>query len=215
MGESAALQRRVEEFVLAEIGGDPSRVLEVDCGKGELARALARAGHSVTAIDPRAPQREAEREAERIPENPAFRRERIEDLSDPGSFDHVVAVLSLHHVGDLGKAVNKMAGLLRAGGALIVVERARGGERGGRDHGVHAEAHFAGWAEEGFNASRRMRDELGRRFVERHFEWVPYLYPDLDEGTSEADESAAIEVGAINATGFRYVGTLALEEEHF
>ena len=24
-----------------------------------------------------------------------------------------------------------------------------------------------------------------------------------------------LEVGAINATGFRYVGTLALEEEHF
>ena len=44
---------------------------------------------------------------------------------------------------------------------------------------------------------------------------MPYLYPDLDEGTSETDESAAIEVGAIYATGFRYVGTLALEEEHF
>ena len=60
-----------------------------------------------------------------------------------------------------------------------------------------------------------MLDELGPRFDECLFEWVPYLYPDLDEGTSEADESAAIEVGAINATGFRYVGTLALEEEHF
>jgi SAM-dependent methyltransferase len=245
MGESVAWQRRVEEFVLAEIGGDPSRVLEVDCGKGELARALARAGHSVTAIDPRAPQREAEREAERIPENPAFRRERIEDLSDPGSFDHVVTVLSLHHVGDLGKAVNKMAGLLRAGGALIVVEfvwerlegataewamgrlpatspsgdtswierccrgRARGGEGGGRDHGDHAEAHFAGWAEKGFHDSRRMQDELGRRFVKRRFEWVPYLYPDLADEVSEADEGAAIEAGTIDATAFRYVGTVS------
>jgi hypothetical protein len=43
---------------------------------------------------------------------------------------------------------------------------------------------------------------------------VPYLYPDLDEDTSEADESAAVEAGIINATGFCYVGTLALEEEH-
>jgi hypothetical protein len=30
-----------------------------------------------------------------------------------------------------------------------------------------------------------------------------------------SDESAAIEAGAINATGFRYVGALALEGEHF
>jgi hypothetical protein len=52
-----------------------------------------------------------------------------------------------------------------------------------------------------------MRDELGRRFAERRFEWVPYLYPDLREDVSETDESAAIEAGTINATGFRYVGT--------
>jgi SAM-dependent methyltransferase len=208
MGEPARWHEQVEEFVLGQIGDSPTRVLEVGCGAGELARALARAGHSVTAIDPRAP------------EGPIFRRVRIEEFSDPGPFDYVVASQSLHHVEDLGRALDKVTNLLRAGGALIVVERccrgrARGGERGGRDHADHAEAHFAGWAEEGFNASRRMRDELGRRFVERHFEWVPYLYPDLDEGTSEADESAAIEVGAINTTGFRYVGTLALEEEHF
>ncbi len=48
--------------------------------------------------------------------------------------------------------------------------------------------------------------ELGRRFDERLFEWVPYLYPDLDEGTSEVVESAAIEAGTINATRFLYVG---------
>ena len=239
MGEPARWQERVEEFVLVQIGDPPAWVLEVGCGAGELARALARAGHSVNAIDPRAP------------EGPIFRRVRIEEFSDPGPFDYVVASQSLHHVEDLGRALEKVTNLLRVGGAMIVVEfawerfegataewamgrlpatspsghtswierccrgRARGGERGGRDLGDHAEAHFAGWAKEGFHDSRRMRDELRHRFVERHFEWVPYLYPDLDEGTSEADESAAIEVGAINATGFRYVGTLALEEEHF
>jgi hypothetical protein len=52
-----------------------------------------------------------------------------------------------------------------------------------------------------------VRAELERHFVERLFEWVPYLYPDLGEGVPESEESAAIESGTINATGFRYVGT--------
>jgi SAM-dependent methyltransferase len=237
MGESARWQERVDEFVLGQIGDAPARVLEVGCGEGELALAMARAGHSVTAIDPRAP------------EGTIFRRVRIEEFSDPGPFDYVVAILSLHHVEDLGKVLGKIANLLHAGGTLVVVEFAwdrfdeataewalerlpaasssekhswlqrrcwewaRGGQGGIR---VPAEARFARWArEEGFPSSRQMRGELGRRFVERLFAWVPYLYPDLDDDTSEADESAAIEAGAINATGFRYVGTLALEEEHF
>jgi SAM-dependent methyltransferase len=239
VGDAAGWQRRVEEFVLGRIGSAPARVLEVGCGEGELARALAHAGHSVTAIDPRGPERGPERQPERTPENPVFQRVGIEDLTDPGPFDYVVAVLSLHHVEDLGKALDKVAGLLAAGGALIVVEfaweRLEGataewalgrlpaatpsghtswlerccGERGGeRRRHEHAEEHFAGWAEEGFHDSRMMRGELQRRFVERWFEWVPYLYPDLADGVSEADESAAIEAGTIDATGFRYVGTV-------
>lgn len=236
MGESARWQERVGEFVLGQIGEPPARVLEVGCGDGELARTLARAGHSVTAIDPRAP------------EGAIFRRVRIEEFSDPGPFDCVVAILSLHHVQDLGKVLNKIADLLRAGGTLIVVEFAwdrfdeataewvlerlptsssgkpswlqrycrewtRGGQEGSR---APAEAHSPGWAhEEGFNSSRQMLDELGRRFVERLFAWAPYLYPDLGEDTSEADESAAIEAGIISAIGFRYVGTVAPGKEPF
>jgi SAM-dependent methyltransferase len=176
---------------------------------------MARTGHSVTAIDPRAP------------EGPIFRRVRIEELPDPGPFDHVVASLSLHHVEDIGRVLDKIADLLRAGGTLVVVEFAwdrfneataewalerlpassspekpswlqhrcwewaRGGQGGTR---APAGTYFAGWeSAEGMHGSRRMLDELGRRFDKCLFEWVPYLYPDLDEGTSEADESAAIE----------------------
>jgi 2-polyprenyl-3-methyl-5-hydroxy-6-metoxy-1,4-benzoquinol methylase len=104
MSESARWQERVDEFVLGQIGDAPARVLEVGCGEGELALAMARAGHSVTAIDPRAP------------EGTIFRRVRIEEFSDPGPFDYVVAILSLHHVEDLGKVLDKIANLLRAGG---------------------------------------------------------------------------------------------------
>jgi ubiquinone/menaquinone biosynthesis C-methylase UbiE len=232
MGEPDTWQRRVEEFVLGQIGNSPIRVLEVGCGEGELARTLARVGHSVTAIDPQAP------------EGPIFRRTRIEEFTDPAQFDHVVAILSLHHVEDLGMALSNMADLLRVGGTLVVVEfawdrideataewalerlpvaslsekpswlgrRCQEWARGGaRETRAPAESYFAEWAsEEGFHSSRRIRDELGRRFVERYFQWVPYLYPDLREDVSESDESAAIEAGTINATGFRYVGTRLL-----
>jgi SAM-dependent methyltransferase len=229
MGEPDTWQRRVEEIVLGQIGNSPTRVLEVGCGEGELARTLARVGHSVTAIDPQAP------------EGPIFRRTTIEEFTDPAQFDHVVAILSLHHVEDLGTALSNMADLLRARGTLVVVEfawdrideataewalerlpvaspkekhswlgrRCQEWVRGGRgETRVRAETYFAEWAsEEGFHSSLLIRDELGRRFVERFFEWVPYLYSDLREDVSEADESAAIEAGTINATGFRYVGT--------
>jgi SAM-dependent methyltransferase len=218
MGDPATWQRSVEEFVLDQIDAPPSRVLEVGCGEGELARTLARGGHSVTAIDPQAP------------EGPIFRRTRIEEFSDPAQFDHVVAILSLHHVEDLGLALDKIADLLRAGGALVVVEFAwdhideataqwalerlpAASSEGHEGHSswlercCRGERGVAEWAERGFHGSGRMRDELGRRFAERHFEWVPYLYPDLGGDVSEAEELAAIEAGAINATGFRYVGT--------
>ncbi len=45
-----------------------------------------------------------------------LRRERIEEFSDPGQFDYLVASLSLHHVEDLGRVLVKIADLLRAGG---------------------------------------------------------------------------------------------------
>ena len=208
-------------------------MLEVGCGKGDLAYSLDRAGYCVTAIDPRAP------------EGPIFRRVGIEEFSEPGPFDHVVAILSLHHVEDIGGALDKIVSLLRAGGTLVVVEfawdlidrataewalarlpdasasgkrswlerccRGRAHEGGDEVGHLHAEAHVARWAdEEGLHSSGRMLEEIGRRFDQRSFSWWPYLYPDLDD-TSEADELVAIEAGEINATSFCCVGAVASE----
>ena len=103
-------QQRVKEFVLGQVGTPPARVLEVGCGEGELAHAVVRAGHSVTAIDPRAP------------EGPIFRRVGIEEFTEPGPFDYVVASLSLHHIENLEGALDKIADVLRTGGSLVVVE---------------------------------------------------------------------------------------------
>ena len=85
------------------------------------------------------------------------------------------------------------------------VEReSRGPRRLGPSYGITNRATPArsrGWAREhGFQGSRRMREEIGCRSEEVSFAWGPYLYPDLDDGTTEADELAAIGAGEIRAT---------------
>jgi 2-polyprenyl-3-methyl-5-hydroxy-6-metoxy-1,4-benzoquinol methylase len=103
----------VERYVLGNLPDRPARVLEVGCGGGELAVAMDRASHQVTAVDPEAP------------EGPIFRRTTIEELQDAGPFDAVVASLALHHFADPGKVLDKCVRLLTPDGRVIVVEYAR------------------------------------------------------------------------------------------
>lgn len=67
----------------------PARVLEVGCGRGDLARAIAEAGHEVVAIDPHAPAGDL------------FRATSLEEFADPepdgwagtGSYTHYLTVV--------------------------------------------------------------------------------------------------------------------------
>ena len=156
------------EFVLSQLPPVPARVLEVGCGEGELARALDDAGYEVVAIDPEAPS------------GAIFRRTTIEAFDEPGPFDAVVASLSLHHVHDLGGALDKLARLLD--GPLIVNELAwdRLEPMTREWEGEHAGLH--GYAQ--------MRPELDGRFDERFFEWRPY----------------PVEGKDMSGLAFRYVG---------
>ena len=206
----------LEAFVLAHIPPAPAHVLEVGCGAGELARALAAAGHVVTAIDPEAP------------EGPPFQRVALEDFDEPGPFDAVVASLSLHHVERLGPALDRIAALLVPRGALVVNEFAK--ERldgptaewyherrralaaaGGKAAQASLDECRRKWEEDhaGLHSYAAMRAELDRRFRERFFAWVPYLHHELGEAGREAEERELIDAGAIRATGFRYVGETA------
>jgi SAM-dependent methyltransferase len=139
-------------FVLSQLPPAPARVLEVGCGKGELARALARNGYEVVAIDPEAP------------DGPIFRRTTIEEFQEDGSFDAVVASLALHHIEDLGGALAKLVGMLR--GPLILNEQAWD----------RLEPMTPEWEEEhvGLHGYGAMRTELDERFEEQFFEWRPY-----------------------------------------
>ena len=156
------------DFVLSQLSAPPGRVLEVGCGAGELALALADAGYEVVAIDPEAPEGEI------------FRRTTIEALDDPGPFAAVVASRSLHHVHDLGAALDKLLRLLR--GPLILNEFAWD----------RREPMTPEWAEEheGLHGFGAMRAELDARFEERLFEWRPYPVDGVD----------------VPGLGFRYVG---------
>jgi SAM-dependent methyltransferase len=204
----------VIEFVRSQLPGPPARVLEVGCGDGELARALADAGWDMLAIDPAAP------------DGSIFRRLKLEDVDEPEAFDAVVAVRSLHHVTDLEAALDRVLELLRPGGVLVLDEFAWDrltGPTAEWFHGQQRALAAAGrlphapatleqccrdWDDEhvGLHGYDAMRAALDDRFRERSFEWLPYLYRYLDGVAGETLERTLIEADAIRATGFRYVG---------
>jgi SAM-dependent methyltransferase len=199
----------VTEFVLANLPPRPARVLEVGCGDGELARAVAAAGYDVTAIDPAAP------------EGPIFRRIKLEELDLDERFDAVVASRSLHHISDLDAALDRVAEVLPRDGKLIVEEfawdrldepTADWYDRQRRIlvavAGDDSRPSAAGWNDHhaGNHTSDAMRRGLDARFDAQTFEWIPYLYRYLGGVASEELERSLIDAGAINAIGFRFVG---------
>lgn len=196
-------------FVEAHLPAAPARVLEVGCGRGDLARAVARLGYRVSAIDPEAPV------------GAIFHAVTLEELPDPGPFDAVLANLALHHIPDLTGALAKIGRLLRPGGRLIVNEHAwdRLDEPTARwyleqraaidpDGPRSVEQCLAEWVADhaGLHSSAAMITELGQRFEERFFAWTPYLHRELGDAIDARAERDLIEAGAIQATGFRYVG---------
>lgn len=204
----------VTAFVLSQLPPVPARVLEVGCGDGKLARAIDAAGYEVLAIDPAAP------------EGALFRRIKLEELEEDERFDAVVASRSLHHVGDLGVALDKIALVLEPPGLLVLDEfawdrldratadwyyrqtRALAAAGRGGEAPASLEELVEEWEAEhvGLHGFDAMRAELDRRFEERHFAWEPYLYRYLDGVATEQLERGLIDAGAIQALGFRYVG---------
>ncbi len=200
--------QRPNEFLLSQLPPLPARVLEIGCGQGELARALAERGYEVTAIDPTAPR------------GAMFRNVTLEEFAEPGPFDAVVAQIALHHVGDLRAALGKIARLLDPHGVLVLDEFAHDRLDGATARWYYDQrqaveplgAEFEHWLREwreahgDLHSSEELRRELDHRFTERLFAWVPYLYRYRLDQALEPLERRLIETGAIQATGFRYVG---------
>jgi ubiquinone/menaquinone biosynthesis C-methylase UbiE len=107
----------VHDLVVGAIGGY-RRVLEVGCGRGELAERLSREpGVSLIAVD----------QSERM--MPLTRARGVEaivgDVQDlpfsDGEFDAAVAAWMLYHAPDLDRALSELARVLRPGGRLVAV----------------------------------------------------------------------------------------------
>jgi SAM-dependent methyltransferase len=185
-------------------------VLEVGCGRGELAVALAAAGYDVLAIDPRAPEGEI------------FRQVRLEELDDPGPFDAAIAGRVLHHVDPLEPAVAKLA---RLAPLLIVDEFAWDRlDAPTQDwyEGQHRILTLAGRDPAGPPDFDRWRDEhadlhpsdVVRAALDAHFDQVlsedrPYLYRWLGGAATEPLEQTLIDTRLIQPLGYRWIGKRA------
>ena len=194
-----------KDWALEALRDSPRRVLEVGCGDGELALALAAAGHDVVAIDPEAPL------------GAIFRRLTLEELPPSAPFDAVVASFSLHHIADIEAAADKVAAMLVPEGRFVVNEFAwerldgrAAGWVAGLLGGVSVPDLAGKWEEEhrDLHTGAAVLDALERRFDRLRLEWVPYIARMLRRPELEADEARAIAAGTLDPVGFRWSGRL-------
>lgn len=208
------------DFARAHLPSPPARVLDVGCGQGELTTALAVDGYDALGIDPVAPQGDR------------FRRILLEDLGpEEGPFDAVVASHSLHHVRDLGRALDLIVALLRPGGALVLDEhgwdladeetldwlynqRRTLAAAGQGVAPASLDALRDEWAAEhvGLHGFEALRTAVDARFDEHAFVRAPFLHRLLGGVATEVLEQALIDAGAIQALAFRYAGAARAPE---
>ncbi len=219
----------VEDFVRSQLPPPPARVLEVGCGSGELALALSAGGWRVTAVDPRASDGEP------------FVRAAVEELdaAEYEPFDAAVAVLSLHHAGDVGVVLDKVRSLLKPGGVLVVDEfrkehladeataaffyhqrlsllhaGRKETERGGHPPvGGSFESWFSRVSEHRASVYEEgeVLEALEERFTTRSLSYGPFLFRQGLDAEVEPLERKLIEEGGIRPTGLRWVGVLGAE----
>lgn len=110
------------DFIDARAGLAGRRVLDVGCGGGILAEAMAHRGADVTGIDlGEAPLAVARQHARESGVAIGYRRVSVEEMAaaHPGEFDVVTCLEMLEHVPDPGSVVHACATLVKPGGQVF------------------------------------------------------------------------------------------------
>ena len=174
----------------------PARVLDVGCGDGALTRLVAERGYETLGLDPDAP------------DEAGFTRATLEELASSPAFDAAVAVRSLHHLRDAGRALDNLRDAISPGGRLVTFEFAI----------EHVDAAAERWlAAQGLPHPvteadhpdviplERLRAELERRFRLLHAEHAPYLAREAGREDLVSAEELAIRAGKVKPAGMRLV----------
>ncbi|OFW03253.1 MAG: hypothetical protein A3H96_19320 [Acidobacteria bacterium RIFCSPLOWO2_02_FULL_67_36] len=115
---------RCDRFLASLVPAGTVRVLDVGCGLGGLAFAIASDGREVVGIDLSPVMIERARRAENAPGVSFICGNFLEAELAEASFDCVVSAAVLHHM-PYDMAIARMAALLRPGGRLIVQDLRR------------------------------------------------------------------------------------------
>ena len=112
-GADPEYEDQIIPLAVAEQGG-AGRVLDLGCGDGQIARALASTGASVVGVDPTTNQIDVATERAG---GPVFAQAgaAVLPFSD-GAFDGVIACLVFEHIDDVDAAIGEVARVLRPGG---------------------------------------------------------------------------------------------------
>jgi SAM-dependent methyltransferase len=220
-------QQSTFERVLAHLPPPPARVLEVGCGDGWLVHRLTDLGYESVGIDPDAPEGPHFRKTrlEDLSEDEVYDAvlavvslHHIHDLpagvkrlhalcSDDGQSIIIEFGWDRFQDGTLEWCIprlparesdEEMTWLSRLVTSWLEEKRA--------NPDYTAAAHMQAWAEqEGIHSSSQLLNALEAAFETSHFEWIPYLFEDLQPG-AESEEADAINDRVIDPVGFLVVG---------
>jgi SAM-dependent methyltransferase len=215
-------------FVRPHLPAPPSRVLEIGCGPvGGFVPALLESGYAALGVDPAAPDGDSYRQVPFEEHDDSGHLDAVvacTSLHHVDDLDEVVRRIAARLAPGGAAIVIEWASerfdeptaewcFARLGPEPGESDGDGNGDAWLRRHrdgwqasGESWEPYFTGWVQEhGLHRGRDIVAALDDRLERRVVTEGPYVFADLDH-TTEADEQAAIDAGAIQPTGIRYVG---------